>query len=407
MEFARLLVVAVVLFGVMLVMFGGDMASYGGGDDDGQTGKFGPVKELDPVDEGEDQGDSGASEGSFFVGTIENTDFRHIRLSDQTFEVAFQEESRNLGRINHTEVKRGIFSNDPQNIEFNLSQDKLERISSMEMEFEVKDTNKLNRMYISLNGQNIYSGYPDGRRPYTVDINKSLLEEDNEMEISAGSSSWRFWAPTVYMLEEVKVNIEILEEKERNFEFSLTENQADNFRMGRLVLAPEEFEAESPLSIKANGKTVINKTPELPDRKSLWLEFDDAEMQEGENNISFSTGRGSSYRFKSGKMVYFWLTDEKTKSTRTIDTSTTEYNDLPGEISFDIDAVEGEPEKITVYINTAEGEERALHTDEDPEEGKTISIEITKDDVAVGENTLEFVVGGEGGFYLSDFDVDY
>ncbi len=398
MDFAKVLIVAVVIFGVLLVLFGGEM------DFDRRPDRR---RWRPPEEEEEEPDEVEYPEDQFFVGRIEGVDYRHIGLADKPFEISFSEEEKVIGDINRSDVRRGIFSNEPQYIEFDLTETQLERMTSMELKFYVAETNQLNKLDILLNEEEVYSGYPDGGRSYSFDIDQDLLKENNVMEISARSSWWRFWAPTVYILEDIRIETDILERKDRTFEFELNKEQAENFRMGRLILRPEKFDAESPLVIQANGRDVYREVAEMPGRRSMWIDFEDVPMYEGGNTITMFTEVDSLYRFESAKMVYFWESEEIRRPVKTIDVSSANYNRLPGEISFHIDRIEGSPEYLHMDMETSEGEKKRILIQEVLKEGKTVTVELTEEDVATGENKLEFTVGGEGGFYLSDFDVSF
>ncbi len=398
MDFAKVLIVAIVLFGLLLAVFGGEI--------DFETR---PDRDRFPVDD-EDPDEPPVVEypgDQFFVGWMEDTAYKHIGFTDKEFDITFRDEERVIGDINRSEVKRGIFSDEPQYIEFDLTESQLDRMTSMEMEFYVYDTNQLNKMDIVMNDVEVYSGYPDGGRSYSFDINQSLLRKNNIVEISAGSSSWRFWAPTVYILENIEIRADILERRDRTFEFSLDKEQAENFRMGRLILEPREFDARSPLVIQANGRDIYRKIAEMPQRRTLWIDFDDVPMYEGGNTIKMFTEVDSMYSFQSAKMVYFWETEDIRRPIKTIEVTSADYNRLPGEISFRIDRIEGSPEYLHMDMTTAKGERKRILIQEVLKEGKIVKIPLESDDVSVGDNKLEFIVGGEGGFYLSDFNVDF
>ncbi|MFP4115908.1 MAG: hypothetical protein ACLFTQ_01760 [Candidatus Aenigmatarchaeota archaeon] len=399
MDFARVLLVAIVLFGVLLVLFGGEMDFIEDGEEEG------PLI-PGPSDGDEEEGEEEPGE-AFYVGRIEDTAFKHVTLSNEPFKVSFHEEERTLGKLEDVDVRRGIGTSETRSVAFNLTQSELDNIVSFGLDFWVKDTNRMNELELFLNGGEVYSGYPAPERSYTVDVNRTLLDKTNELEISPKSSGWRFWAPTVYILENFTMKADILGRNERSFEFSLTEDQADNFRMGRLVFMPDEFVDESPLVVQVNGKDVYRDIPEYRAERSMWIDFEEAEVEEGQNELTLFTEVDSSYSFDSAKMVYFWNAGYSEASRKVLDVSSGNYNQLPGNITFQIDRIEGNPRFLTLKIETAEGEEKDILAGKPLKEGETISIEITKDDLAVGENTLQFEVGGEGGFYLSDFEVTY
>ena len=391
MDFARVLVVAIVLFGVLLLIFG-----------DAEIERD-PIRDPDrykfrPIDEKVD---------AFFVGSVMDTDYRHISLTDMPFELSFDERIRLIAKLDEANVKRGILSNEPHYLEFDLTQDEIERTKSMNIEFDVEETNHLNEIYMTFNEEEFYSGYPEEGSSHTINLDLELLQENNMLEVAAASSWWRFWAPTVYVLRDLNVNIEILEEEEERFTFELDREQARNFRMGRLVLRPDRFVPDEPLYIEVNGVEIYNQRTEKPGRRSMWVDFEYVDVHEGENEVRMFTEEGGLYSFDSASMVLFWDAPEMKKPVRYLDVSRTNYRRLPGEITFRVDEVEGYPEYLTLKLTTADDEEREVMIERPLVEGETVSIDITRDDLAVGENRLEFVVGGDGGYYISDFEVRY
>ncbi len=392
MDFARVLVVAIVLFAALLLIFGGELEFEPDPEEDPERYRFRPIDKTI---------------SDFFVGSIMETDYRHMVLSAKPFELSFEERTEILGELDEADVRRGFLRNEPHYLEFNLTGEEVERVRSLAVDFDVAETNQLNTLRMLFNDEKFYEGYADAGRSYSRDLDLELLEKRNFLEITAGSSGWRFWAPTVYVLGDIEVTGDVIERQEKSFEFELDEDQAQNFEMGRLVLRPDRFVPNEPLFIEVNGQRVYGQRTEMPDRRSLWIEFEDVAVNEGKNEIRMFTEEGGLYSFDRATMVVFWESLEEKRPVRYIDVSRSEYRRLPGEITFTVDGVEGYPEHLTLKLTTADDEERELMIERPLVEGERITIDVTRDDLDVGENRLEFVVGGEGGYYLSDFKVSF
>ncbi len=393
MAFEKVLVVAIILFAALLLVFGGEFDIDRTEDPDPDRYGFRPIY----------------PEHDFFVGMMMETDFSHRILTRSPFELSFDETERLLAELKDVDVRRGWLRNEPHYLEFNLTEKELENMKKVEMGFEVEDTNELNEMKIDFNEEEIYSGYPGKGEVYGEEIDLDTVQQNNLFEIYAESSGWRFWAPTVYTLDVFEVSATVLESEDMEFDFELDEEQAQSFEMGRLVLRPDRFVSEEPLFIEVNGEIIFEERAEAPDRGSKWIEFDyfDAELREGKNTIRMFTEKGGVYRFRGASLVVFWETPEAKMPVKYIDTTRSDYNRLPGEITFRVDAIEGMPEYLSLKMTTADEDERELMIEEPLTVGETVSIDITRDDLAVGENKLKFIVGGDGGYYLSNFQVRY
>lgn len=402
MDFARVLMVAIVIFAVFLVFFGGEMVMEGEGDEDDYN--FGPI---DNGNESEDKEPEEAEvSSSFFAGKKRGTDYKYFTLTDEPFTVDFKEERIVFGEINRTDIAKGFLTDESRKINFNLTESQLDKVTRMDLNFTLLDSNYFGELLIELNDNLVYSKRPSSCKEHRVEVNESLLEKHNELRISSESSGFRFWVPSIYQLKDFQVGISILGREIKEFTLPLKKKQADDFYLGRLVLNPKEFGGYGPLVVQANGEDVYRKTPENRGRP-IWIDFKNASFVEGENTLSLFTGHNASYKFDSADFVYFWQTDEEKMTTKTIHVTSEQYSDLPGEISFTIDKIEGSPESLDLRITDDEGEENLILIQETLREGKSISMDITKNELSKGENTIEFVVEGDGGFYISDFEVDY
>lgn len=404
MDFARVLLVGVVILAVMIVFFGGEFGGFGGGEG-GPGYQFGPVHVPEKETEVTEKG--GELTGAFFVGQENETDYKHFTVSDEPFSVSFKKRKSVLGELKNTTVKKGFLSDRSQEITFNLTKSQLNKLTSLSLRYVVEDTNSFGKLFIDLNGKEIFSGYPTPGQTESLKTNSSLLRKNNVLTISAGSSGMKFWAPTIYKLNNFTVSSKILGRERKNFIFSLTKKQARNFEKGRIVLRPEEIKGDAPLVIQVNGRDVYRKRMKKPSTASVWVDFEDAEMKEGKNRLTFSTDYNSTYRFRSGSFIVFWTSRTEGTTTKTLDVTSGQHSRLPGKMSFKIERIEGSPTSLNLNIIKPDGEENRILIQEVLKEGKTVSIDITEDEIDEGKNKIQFIVEGDGGFYLKNFEVNY
>lgn len=407
MDFARVLLVGVVILAVMLILFGGGLTGFGGAPEGGPGYQFGPVQTPQEEEKPEKAKEEKVPESAFFVGKKKKTDYKYFTLSSDPFSVSFKEEKLPLGKLNETTLKKGFMADKSKIVTFNLTKEQRNKIRSLHLHFYVEDTNSFGRLLMDLNGDRVYSNFPKPGRSYSVKVNESLLKKRNVLRVHVESSGTKFWAPTTYILKNFTAEAKILGRRMKSFTFSLTKEQANNFESGRLILHPKDFNPNDPLIIQVNGRDVYRERTTMPGRPFLWINFEDAELRKGSNEITFSTYYNSSYKFKSAEFIYFWISGAENVTSKTLSVSSSQYGRLPGEISFTIDKIEKSPTSLNLNIVTPEGEENKIIIQKVLKEGKNISIDLTKDDIAEGENELQFIVEGKGGFYLSNFDVNY
>ncbi|MFB6216490.1 MAG: hypothetical protein ABEJ72_05930, partial [Candidatus Aenigmatarchaeota archaeon] len=217
MDFARVLLVGIVIFSVLLIFFGGQFTGFD--TEDRSPGyRFGPVE---PPENDTKVVEEDKLTGNFFVGRENETDYRYFTLSEEPFKVSFEDRLFSLGEINRTRIKRGFLADSTRKISFNLTKEQLNRLRSLKVNYFVEDTNLFGRFVIELNSEKVFSEYVKPGTRHSLKINTSLLKKTNEMRIYAESSGARFWAPTVYVIENFTVDARILGRDKQNFIFSL------------------------------------------------------------------------------------------------------------------------------------------------------------------------------------------
>jgi len=388
MEFAKVFIIGLLLLVALYIVFGG--FEYFGGYEGGPGYKFMPSSRNMSLGEPVITKPSGD-----FVGNREVEDFREISLNAKPFEVSYLTEEKPLVAIDNFEVKNGILDYKDYRKKFVLTDDELEKMSSPKLGGTVDDTNLYGRLEVQLNGEKVFSKYVEPKDSFEVFINKSLIKKDNEIVIAPESSGWRIWAPTVYIMKEVKLYSKFFGEVSQSFDFNVDEKESPVI-FSRIILDIDD--GNGTLIVKVNGETVFNDTP----TSRQWIEFSGI-VKQGKNTVDFYSGEGGDFKINNAQIIIFWKREASETLDYTLELTHSQCNSLPGQIKFKIDKVFGEPTSLLAKIKDPEGNVHSIVAQGVLQEGKTISMDLPKDYVGAGKNTVTFSVTGDGGYTISDF----
>ena len=162
-----------------------------------------------------------------------------------------------------------------------------EEQESMKIMFTVSKTNSYGAMAIKVNGKEVvHSVLPAG--DYSFVVGKELLSKETDVEISAESSSWKIWAPTVYELSNVQIEANAFSERSYAFKFDLT-GKYETFRRGKINL--NLLENKGSLTVTLNGKEIYNDIP----GNAQNVEFYGEAVKDGTNTLEFRASPSSSF----------------------------------------------------------------------------------------------------------------
>ncbi|RLJ01503.1 MAG: hypothetical protein DRP11_04265 [Candidatus Aenigmatarchaeota archaeon] len=390
MDFARTLIVGLVILAAMFILLGGFAPEEKGY-------RFGLERNITYEEE------KPKLEGEFFVGSRDVTDFDHIYLNEgNSFDVSYAYEDKVFIEEKDIEVRHGLTEYKYKELAFTIPREDLPDMKNPYLEIKVSNTNLYGELRIFLNGEEVFSDFIQPRATEMIELNRSLLKEENTLRIEPTSSGWRFWASDVYQINYIRVGGKVLGLIQESYTFSLDREQYRNFQQGRLILNSERTRGEGELSIMLNGKEIFKGIPE----PYQWIDFRDVPMF-SENIITFLTGKDTSYHINKAELVIFWEREAHSEVRKTITTSSYDYSRLPGSITFKVNKIYGTPGPLNIKIIDSLGREHKLVVEGIIKEGGTVTVPITKDDLTVGTNTVVFSVSGRGGYSLYDFRVNY
>ncbi|MEM7827015.1 MAG: hypothetical protein QXQ40_02210 [Candidatus Aenigmatarchaeota archaeon] len=267
------------------------------------------------------------------------------------------------------------------------------------LSFDVKDTNSYGSLIIKVNGNTInQSRFEIGN--HKLIINKSLLKEENIIEVIPTSSNWKIWAPTVYDLKNMQFVHQELYSHQNSFSFIVYEAEYNSLvnKHGKILL--DLTERRGRLKIILNGKEVFSGEVE---RSTKAIDFDQSYLKLGENSIEFvaEDGRFQGY---AGLTLYFYTIKENVAE-KTFMISSSAYSNLhknPGTISFTVTKVLN-PGGLSL---TLEDENKITHhISYERVEEKTYNYSLSPSQCSVGYNHVKIKSIDNGVFYIKDLEI--
>lgn len=259
-DFMPVLLIAVILFVGLLIVFGGGLVSV-------PYGSHGQPSRYFPSDR-----------------TI---DFNN-------FEVYYTSSEEKGGYVSG-EVSNGVFAKEDKKIGFQVSRP--DEVSEALLGLKVWNTNYYGRFIVLVNGKEVYAGYPPvGEK--LISFDKSLLKDDNVLEVMAESSGWRIWAPTVYSFD-LNTEIDYLGKKTKSFTFDLNEEETKYMTKARIVVFGDRTGVGS-LKVRINGEEIYSGLT------TAYQDFPTSILLTGNNTIDFSTEPNTTYRISSAQVIVFF-----------------------------------------------------------------------------------------------------
>jgi hypothetical protein len=331
------------------------------------------------------------------VGEVggEATSFRHVNYPG--FAVSHTEtKTMVFSEVEQFYVVRGAISQKEREIKFFVNQEDLSLVEKGKLTFNLIGTNSYGALQIYLNGNQIYSEYPE---PGLVEIDMvpygALFHAgENMIEVKSTSSGWRLWAPTEYLLESFTLLEEAKHVDEHELEFSLSGAEVGSSSLGRIIFNVKEAQNDGDLTIQVNdvqiweGKPTSNVYP---------AEFPGTTLNSGKNIIRFRVLPGGRYSLSNVELILsyggvktyeFNVTKEQLNLMRD--------GRLDGSIEFNVQSGQdeltvtlfGETEKIIFSGETSPGIKK---------------IRFVDSDVVVGVNTIS--LSSDGLYNIDDLGV--
>ena len=336
-----------------------------------------------------------------FVGTKEVEDFRHISLRTKPFKVSYITEKKSFVETENLMIENGIFKTIDYKRIFSLTEDELSKLSSVTLIGEIDDTNLYGNLVIGLNGEEIYSEAVKSGETFEVPLNRSLFQPRNSFLVTAESSGWRIWAPTVYVIKKLELKSDFMGEVSQSFDFHVSEDEVP-VTLGRIILNFDEIKGDGNLIVRVNGETIFNDTPKI----IQWIETENVSViTEGKNTVEMVSDKDTEFTIRDAEIIIFWEREASEELEMTLELTSSQHSKLPGEIRFKVEKIFGTPTSLVATVEDPDGHKHSLVVQGILEEDKTIKINLPKDYTGVGRNRIVFSVTGSGGYTITDFHV--
>jgi hypothetical protein len=269
--------------------------------------------------------------GAIFVGTITEEVWRNIEfINISTVYKAVDI----LKSLSDKRLYNGLlFGSNKLEINFDVDPD---NTISTYLSFFVYDTNKYGNLVIKINDYVIHDKVLTTGN-YIFNLNKTLLKDKNKVEISTRSSGWKIWAPSVYILKNIKITSQEVYARKSEYKFNISDEEYNSLskRQGRISLDLKEHSGK--LSIIINDKEVFSGEMEKAVKD---IYFDQNVLKRWENKVEFIAEDGNFEGY--GKLTFYYNKINYKKAEKEFVLSSYDYDNLhrsPGKITFEIERV--------------------------------------------------------------------
>ncbi len=194
------------------------------------------------------------------------------------------------------EVAKGFLTTKEHIISFQTG-----RSQEAELEFTVEDSNYYGELEVYLNNELIWHGMPEKGEKVSILLEKEKIRASNELRISAQSSGWRIWAPTYYILKDLKVSEKVEEKEAKELIFYLDSKDLSNLNLARLVLRVSEGTGDVRMLL--NNHLIYSGS--LSEELSL-IDFSPAFLEEGNNSLRLEMASNGFYTVEYAKLLLFY-----------------------------------------------------------------------------------------------------
>lgn len=389
-EFAKTLIIALLLIASVVVVFGGDFG--GGAAPAGGGPGFRFVPAGTEIGRFEREGAQG-----FFVGTRTVEDFSKVRF-EVPFTVSFLREVTRHASFDDLWISNGVMRSSDKRVTFEVE---TKDLKGGTIRGRVEDTNRYGALLVKFNGRCVLCKTMKAGERFEADVGpEAFTNETNELLLEASSSTWRVWAPTVYIVD---LTLETGKEGEiaKTLEFVIPKDRFP-VTQGRVVFRASR-RGEGNLSIRVNDEEVFRGVPES-DSLTV-VDFRGELIKQSTNTLTFRPIGNAEYDVNALELIYFFSRGPQANATQTFALTKKDVDELPGTLEFRINRVFGKPTGLMLDIVRPDKTVTRVVPQGVLQEGTVISVTLTKASVAEGENRVVFLVSGIGGYEITDLRV--
>ncbi|HDR53104.1 MAG TPA: hypothetical protein ENN60_00295 [archaeon] len=233
-----------------------------------------------------------------------NYDYKHIPLVSSMMLARGVDGTPLITQKESREVAKGIITTQEHTVRFSIPASTMGDLDTATLLLEIDETNNYGPLILTLNGNEIWKDFP-GEGRLEVELPIAYLQSENSLKLSAGSSGWRIWAPTIYKIEELKVMETLSRDEEQTFTFTLSKDELKNYYMGRVYVGYMNPQISGELAITLNNENVIFRGE--PGTGAFNTAFSSGIRET--NTISFKLLKDGYYEMRNVEVVIFTRTN--------------------------------------------------------------------------------------------------
>ena len=266
-------------------------------------------------------------------------------------------------------------------------------LSSATLSLEISETNGYGPLIVYLNGDLIWSEFSSKGNKLNIVLPVEKLLEDNKIRISAGSSGWKIWSPTYYIIESIEVREKLTSGDEKTLAFSVTNEMLEKFDLGRVYIGNVNPVVEGELAIILNDERIIFRG--VPGRGSVINSFSSGIKKD--NTVTFRLIEDGHYELSNLEMIIFTETNSTGGFSANFVIPVEELSKMMSGTSegvVEIEVLKSTENKLNVILS---GETDHELYNAIPNEGKIqlsfSGIEATRDNTLVIRSASEYELG--------------
>jgi hypothetical protein len=205
----------------------------------------------------------------------EGLNWKTIYLGDITISKKEFEKKETIA--NEVEVSNGLFYGERDfKIKYEVENEILNNLVDAELSYYIKDTNNYGDLEVKFNNITLdYGKLIAGKYRYKVNPNN-----ENIIEFKTTSSGWKIWAPSMYLISNLSMNLKYVTKEYPSYKFYVSNFIHKNLYKSEILF--NFVSAEDKILIILNNETIYEGIPKV---KVNSIEF--FNLKEGYNNILF------------------------------------------------------------------------------------------------------------------------
>lgn len=312
------------------------------------------------------------------------------------FSVSFESGGVSVASLRNSSVENGVFGRIGREVSFDAA---VQDAESARIGMNITDTNLYGNIVAVLNGETVFNNYSLVGR-LEIPLNASRLKpKNNVLDVEASGSGWKIWAPAVYYFDaDVLINYYSLRSK--SFDFSAGSG-IKGVSKSRLVLVISKKEGSGNLIARVNGNEVYRGN----DLRLAMADFPSSVISlERTNTLEFLAEKGAKYDVSSAEILLFYQPEYRAQVLY-YNLTGGQYQNFGGgnvTLGFGIRKMTGDVVSVLVKITDGAGGTHSILPQGILREGNSYNITLTKNELYIGSNKIEFVVGGTGSILIEN-----